>query len=224
MKYTNAQIKEVVEGLFENSYEKAKMIMMKRGFSEADAEDAVQDALEKMINLMKEGTESDMNEAYFVTAVKHAGIDVKRSVYSKRTVQGDDVKEHHTMEQINLGSSFLIGNVYDEDTIDMALVMDIINTKIKPKHKEAIELVYFRGYSAHEIEKVFGINHNSILGRLRHAYSAIRMFYNLYKGEKLIKKVPSELQKKNRYVRGLRRHAAKETHKNHWGTDKNYNK
>jgi len=222
MKYTNAQIEEILSGLFYNSAEKAKMMMLKRGFSEADAEDAVQDAFEKMTKQMQDNTDSDMNEAYFITSVKNAGTDLKRSVYSKRTVKGDDLHEDTNMEQTNLGSKILIDDENGEG-INFDVVMQIINTKIKPKHKEAIELVYFRGYSAHEIERVFGINHNSILGRLRHAYSAIRMFYNLYMGTSYTKKDSSELQKHIRVSRAYKAKNKREANIRHYGSDKHYN-
>ena len=216
------EIEEVIAGLFNSSYAKAKMMMLKKGFSEVDAEDAIQDTFEKITTKMQEGTEADINEAYFMASVKNTGTDFKRKVYSRDTVFGDDVSDHKNMEEVNLGSKFFRGGDYS-NPLDIELVMDIINNKIKPKHKEAILLVYFRGYTVHEAAEAFDINPNTLLARLTHAYSSIRMFYNLMTDQSLDKKKPSDVQKQNIVKKANTRFKERELNKRHWGTDKHYN-
>jgi len=218
------EIEEIINGLFDDSYDKAIMMMLKKGYTMVEAEDAVQDTFERMTNKMQEGTDSDMNEAYFITSVKNAGIDVKRSVYDRDTVYGDDVEKYKTMEEVNLSSrNFFRSGDYSEP-LDIELIMDIINNKIKPKHKEAILLVYFRGYTVHEAAVIFSINPNTLLSRLTHAYAAIRMFYNLMTTQTLDKKKPSDVQKQNIVKKANTRFKERELNKRHWGTDEHYNR
>ena len=224
MKYSEEKIEEIITGLFESSYGIAKMVMLKKGFSEVDAEDAIQDTFERMTKKMQSGTDSDMNEAYFITSVKNAGIDYKRTSYNRNTVYGDDILDNKNMEEVNLSSrNFFKAGDYS-NPLDIELIMDIINNKIKPKHKEAILMVYFRGYTVHEASEAFGINPNTILSRLTHAYSAIRMFYNLMTDQSLTKKKPSELQVANNCKRSNTRFKESELNKRLWGTDEHYNK
>lgn len=127
---------------------------------EADAEDAVQDVYEKLLNYSGSFESEEHLKAWLLRVAINRGRDISRAAYQRNTELDENIPAPGQME-------------------DSGSVLDAVRALPEP-YRSTVYLHYYEGYTAAEVGRMLNAPTNTVLSWLRRARGQL---HNMLKEE-----------------------------------------